>query len=263
MQRYVECKRGDLTLRGMAHIPENTEEKVPALLMIHGFTANKVGFSFQFVKIARELEKKGIAVFRFDFSGSGESDGEFKDVTLSNEIEDGLAIIDYIKSLDYIDESRISVMGMSFGGVVGSMLGGLRKDDIHSLFLSSSATTFVDDIKAGHVQGYKIDDEVRRKGYIDLRGHQVGIGYAEDALKHDIYGVASNFDKNVLLMHIEGDAMVPLDCSKKYLDIYGDKAELVVVPGDSHSYDSVEKIELLEAHMIDFFEKQFGLVAVQ
>ena len=259
MQKYVECKRDGLTLRGMAHIPENLTKKVPAVIMFHGFTASRVGFSFQFVKIARELEKLGIATFRFDLTGSGESDGDFIDVTLTSELEDGKAIIDYVKSLDFIDKSRIGLMGMSFGGLIASMLGGIRKDDIKALYIASPATCAIDDIKLGHVQGRPIDEEAKSKGYVDLNGLKVGLGYAEDCVKYDPYEISKDFDKNVLIMHIEGDPMVPAKCGEKYLDIYKDRAKFIPVKGNSHSYDNIEKVEALKNNMLEFFSNELIL----
>lgn len=256
MQKYVEFKRDNLTLRGMAHIPDNISKKVPAIIMFHGFTASRVGFSFQFVKIARELEKYGIATFRFDLTGSGESDGDFIDVTLTSELEDGKAIIDYVKSLDFIDETRIGLMGMSFGGLIASMLGGIRKDDIKALYIASPATCAIDDIKSGHVQGCPIDEEAKLKGYVDLKGLKVGLGYAEDCVKYNPYEIAKDFDKNVLIMHIEGDPMVPVECAEKYLDIYKDRAKFVPVKGNSHSYDNIEKMELLQNNILEFFSDE-------
>lgn len=259
MQKYVECKSNNLTLRGMVHIPENTCEKVPAVIMFHGFTASRVGFAFQFVTIARELEKHGIATFRFDLAGSGESDGEFEDVTLTSELQDGQAIIDFVRSQDYIDENRVGLMGMSFGGMLASMLGGMRKDDIKALYLASPATCAIDDIKKGHVQGCPINDEAKIKGYVELHANKVGIGYATDCVKYDPYEVSSKFDKNVLLIHIEGDPMVPIKCAEKYLDIYKDRARLVPVKGKSHSYDDLEKLESLQSNMIEFFREELVL----
>lgn len=259
MQKYVEFKRDGLTLRGMAHIPENLSKKVPAVIMFHGFTASRVGFSFQFVQIARELEKIGIATFRFDLTGSGESDGDFIDVTLTSELEDGKAIIDYVKSLDFIDENCIGLMGMSFGGLIASMLGGLRKDDIKALYIASPATGAIDDIKAGHVQGRPIDEKAKLNGYVDLNGLKVGLGYAEDCVKYSPYEVSKNFDKNVLIMHIEGDPMVSVKCAEKYLDIYKDRATFIPVEGTSHSYDSIEKVEALKNNMLEFFSKELIL----
>ena len=98
MQKAVEIESRNLTLRGMLHIPDNAPGKVPVVCIFHGFTGTKVEPHFIFVKLSRRLEKTGIASLRFDFGGSGESDGDFEDMTILTELDDAKAILDYAKS---------------------------------------------------------------------------------------------------------------------------------------------------------------------
>ena len=139
MQKAVELKSQGLTLRGMLHMPDSATHKVPVVVIFHGFTGNKMEPHFIFVKLSRMLEKKGIASVRFDFGGSGESDGYFINMTLSGEIRDAHNILDYVKKLDGIDPERIGLVGLSMGGSVASALAGERKDEINSLCLWAPA----------------------------------------------------------------------------------------------------------------------------
>ncbi len=43
------------------------------------------------VRISRALAERGIAVLRFDFTGLGESDGDFADTNFSSNLEDLVA----------------------------------------------------------------------------------------------------------------------------------------------------------------------------
>ena len=55
-------------------------EKIPMVIMMHGFGGNKGGIDGRktlFDVIADKLEAQGIATIRFDFNGHGESEGEF------------------------------------------------------------------------------------------------------------------------------------------------------------------------------------------
>lgn len=45
--------------------------------MLHGFTGNKTETHFLYTRLARQLATQGIAALRFDFAGSGDSQGEF------------------------------------------------------------------------------------------------------------------------------------------------------------------------------------------
>ncbi|HIE24547.1 MAG TPA: alpha/beta fold hydrolase [Anaerolineales bacterium] len=55
----------------MTHSPD-TDERVPAVLICHGFAGNRVESHFIFVKVARRLANAGFFVLRFDFRGFGE-----------------------------------------------------------------------------------------------------------------------------------------------------------------------------------------------
>ena len=135
MERYVECESRGLTLRGMLHVPDQRPGKVPFVILFHGFCDDRNEINFVHTELSRRLCERGIASVRFDFAGSGDSDGRFEDMTVSSEVEDGLAILDYVKSLDFVDQSRIAIHGLSMGGCVASMVAGLRDADVCALSL--------------------------------------------------------------------------------------------------------------------------------
>ena len=60
------------------------DKQVPVVIICHGFIGSKVGQHRIFVKTARELCRAGFAVLRFDYSGCGESTGEYRDTRLSS-----------------------------------------------------------------------------------------------------------------------------------------------------------------------------------
>ncbi|MBZ4647158.1 MAG: alpha/beta hydrolase [Clostridia bacterium] len=93
MQQAIELRCDGLTLRGMIHIPELGKSKYPFVAIYHGFTGNKMEPQFMFVRLSRELEKAGVGSVRFDFSGSGESDGLFEDMSVSNEIKEAKPVL--------------------------------------------------------------------------------------------------------------------------------------------------------------------------
>ena len=60
------------------------------------------------MSFSRLLARQGIASARFDFLGSGESDGEFQDMTLSGEIADAGAILDWLGRVRGVDRRLIA-----------------------------------------------------------------------------------------------------------------------------------------------------------
>lgn len=111
----------DQRLFGVLHLPIK-ETKPPIVIMAHGFTDDKTGDNRLFVKFGRKAAKAGIAVLRFDFSGSGDSEGDFSEVTLNSEIEDLKSAVEFVYNLPEIDNSRINLIGYSLGGAVSIAL---------------------------------------------------------------------------------------------------------------------------------------------
>ena len=101
MERYVECVSRGLTLRGMLHVPDGREGKLPFVILFHGFCDDRNEINFVHTELSRRLCERGIASVRFDFAGSGESDGRFEDMTVSGEVADGMAILDYVKGMAF------------------------------------------------------------------------------------------------------------------------------------------------------------------
>ena len=196
---------------------------------------DKVEPHFIFVKLSRILAERGIASVRFDFGGSGESDGDFVDMTISKELDGAKAILDYAESLDFVDKNRIGILGLSLGGAVASMLAGDRKEDIQSLCLWAPAGNIreiVMDRKKNEKEDLK---KIIKKGYCDVGGLMLGTDFLKDIENIDIFKKSSNYNKNVLLIHGDNDETIQYSVSKKYMDIYGDRAVLHTVNGADHT----------------------------
>ncbi|MCK5199369.1 MAG: alpha/beta fold hydrolase, partial [Spirochaetales bacterium] len=179
MEKYVELNTDKGILRGMLHIPEVANEtRYPGVILYHGFSGNRMEPGFMFVRFSRLLAKHGIASVRFDFPGSGESDGIFTDMTISGEIDDAGSILDYFRSLDMIDENRIIILGLSMGGSVAGYLAGSRFSDIKGLVLWAPAGEFrlfiekrEKQIESGEISG----------DFMDIGGLLLGQNFVDDA----------------------------------------------------------------------------------
>lgn len=82
------------TLAARLELPAGTPRAYA--LFAHCFTCGKDGFAA--ARIARALTAHGIAVLRFDFTGLGQSDGDFGNTGFSSNIEDLIAAADYLRT---------------------------------------------------------------------------------------------------------------------------------------------------------------------
>jgi len=88
-----------------------TDRPVAHAIFAHCFTCSKNTKAI--AHISRALAGQGIAVLRFDFTGLGESQGDFADTNFSSNVEDLLDAADFLQT--FYGPPRI-LIGHSFGG---------------------------------------------------------------------------------------------------------------------------------------------------
>jgi putative redox protein len=109
MRHKVEFPSNEQMLAGLLETPD---EPIRAyVLFAHCFTCGKDVAAAS--RISRFLVQKGFAVFRFDFTGLGNSDGDFSNTNFSSNTEDLLAAADYLRTHHRAPELLI---GHSLGG---------------------------------------------------------------------------------------------------------------------------------------------------
>ena len=207
--------------------------KCPMVILMHGIFSS--GNIVPIPALARELADNGIASIRFDFGGHWRSEGEMQQMTIGKEIEDALAMWEYAKTLPYVSE--IGLLGHSQGGVVASMTAGIlesRGEKPAGLVLIAPGSVVQDACRNGRFFGAEFNpadppEFVKCFGIMKL-----GREYILSTQELDIYGTAKDYTGPVRLIHGSKDTIVPMSCSERYVEVYGEKAELIVVEGENH-----------------------------
>ena len=122
-QRPFTTELAGQKMRGTVYLADDTnltDKRRPTVVLLHGFTGNRIESGFLYVTLGRELAEVGINAVTFDFRGSGESDGPFDEMLVSDEIDDALRVLEWIGSQPYVDRARLGLLGFSLGGLVGS-----------------------------------------------------------------------------------------------------------------------------------------------
>lgn len=248
MEQPVELtnSRGQV-LRGVLHTPTSeaaaatrTSAGLPFVVLFHGFCDDRDEINFVHVELSRRLAQVGIASARFDFAGSGESDGSFFDMTISGEVADGIDILTWARNLDFVDESRVAIHGLSLGGCVASMVAGTCPNQVRALSMFCPAPDVVYNMQQHKILCGIDASDVREKGYIDVEGLKLGAGFYEDCLTLDPFAVAANYTGPVNTVHGSADTTASCACSERYQQLYGARCTYLVVPGAEHRFKSVE-----------------------
>lgn len=204
--------------------------------------------------LASGLAKEGIASIRFDFNGHGKSEGRMQDMTVEKEIADAIAVWEYVKQLPYVSE--IGFLGHSQGGVIASMTAGKLAaqglDAPKSMVLIAPGAVIKEACQGGRFFNARFDpadppEFIRCWGVMKL-----GRDYLLSTQELDIYGTASAFGGKVCILHGTKDSIVPLWCSERYKEIYGDRAELKLIDGENHTISCRRSRVVNE--VVDFFK---------
>ena len=224
-------------LKALIQKPElKPGEKCPMVIFCHGFNGTMNGPLFDLV--ADTLQAHGIASIRFDFNGHGESEGEFKDMTVPNEIEDAKKVVEYVRDLKYV--SDLAIVGHSQGGVVASMTAGLLSEELgepafKAVALMAPAAVLRDDAIRGNTMG-KTYDPFDPGEYVELWGGlKLGGNYIRTAFSLPIYETAAKYQGPALIIHGNADRVVPYTYGERFHQIWP-KSELVIQEYFDHGF---------------------------
>ena len=124
---------GNRRIFGRLYTPEG-EEKRPAIILCHGYN----GTNEDWIKECEYYAEAGFYAFAFDFCGGfvrSRSSGESTEMTITSEKEDALAVLDYIRGVESVDNENVILFGGSQGGLVAALTAAERADEVKALAL--------------------------------------------------------------------------------------------------------------------------------
>lgn len=219
-----------MALRGSAYLPA-AEGRHPSVLLLHGFTGQRIEAGFIFVRLARALAQRGIAAVTFDFMHSGESDGSFENMLVTGELADALHMLQWTQSQPFADRSRSGVLGFSLGGLVAACVAGRAPQcKAVALIAPTTVTNLCRHATKSSPHG--------EKGRVVIGPHTLHAGFFEDARTLDPVMDATKHRRPTLLVQGTGDQAVPPAVSKEYVDAM----RAADVPLTYHAIDGADHV---------------------
>jgi hypothetical protein len=239
-------------IAGTLHLPEG-EGPWPGVIFCHGFSGDKVESHFIFVETARALERRGIASLRFDFRGSGESDGEFVDMTPGSEIADARRALDVLAEQPETDAARLAVLGLSLGGLVAACAAA-RDGAVSGLVLWSAVADLAEVFEERHESAPE-RKALQRQGYYDYGAHRIGEGFVESVRRVDPLEELASWGGPALLVHGSEDGSVPVEHAGRYERALSGETTVHIIEGADHTYAGVawerEAIEVTRDWLVE------------
>ncbi|MCR5213543.1 MAG: alpha/beta fold hydrolase [Eubacterium sp.] len=228
-KEVVEIESGENTLHGTLYRPE-TDAKTPLIIMCHGY--NGVGDDFR--DEGKLFAANGIATYTLDFCGGSnrsKSSGNTKDMTIFTEKNDLLNAYNYFKTQDYIDDQNIFLFGGSQGGLVTSLATEELGQEVAGMALYFPALCIADNWRETFPDTEKIPDSM------DFWGMELGKEFFLSIHDFYVFDQIGSYPNNVLIIHGDKDAIVPLSYSEKAVEKYAN-ADLIVMEGEGHGFQS-------------------------
>jgi dipeptidyl aminopeptidase/acylaminoacyl peptidase len=229
-----ECRGQQIV--GMLHLPAG-KGRFPAALLLHGFTGTKCETHRMFVKLSRQLAAQGVACLRFDFRGSGDSAGEFEQMTIRSEVADALEALKYLARHKQVNSRRIALIGMSLGGAIAAHVVARESSRIKSLVLWAPVAE-----GAKVLDGLSSPEAVAslvQTGITDYDGNLVGIQFIRQFGEMKPLREVAKAKCPMLIVHGSEDETVPPQHSDLYeraLQSPKRQIKKVVIPGADHTF---------------------------
>ena len=181
--------------------PDDGEVRAWALFA-HGFS---IGKDLKPIRtISKTLVDVGFGMMRFDFTGLGESGGDFSDTNFSSNVEDILAAAQYLRAHR---QAPSILIGHSFGGTAAFMAASdISECKAIATIGSPCDTHHIIHQFAGQIE--EIEEEGEAQVLLAGRPFVIKEQFLKDIADQDIGKAITNLDRALMVFHSPGDRVV-------------------------------------------------------
>lgn len=236
-------------LVGIFHLPKR-KGKFPGVIICHGFNGNKT--QRKFVELGRELAKNDIATFRFDFYGSGDSEGNFEKMTIKQEIEDLNCAIKFLRRQKFIDKNKIGLLGHSLGALIAT-LSASKNSEIKTLVLLAPALN-----QKALIKDWNTSSQIKKwkkLGYNNTDEFRIGIQYLKETENEDFTEAAKIADVPILIIQGTRDNVIKPLYSKQLFRTLNQIKRLKLIKGGDHNLEEYQVRKKLIEKTVNWFKK--------
>lgn len=220
----ITIRHHNRNISGRLYLPQM--DKCPMVILSHGFN----GSGDDFTEYAKVLVENKIGACIFDFCGGSlrsKSNLSTTEMTVFTEKEDLLAVIDFAEKQQNTD--GIFLFGASMGGLVSALCAEECADKIQGMVLLYPALCVADDWNRRFPNVDEIPD-VYNAWEVPL-----GKNFAKTLHGFNVFEHIGNYSGDVVILHGDNDAVVPLKYSEKANEIYTN-SKLQVFSGEGHGF---------------------------
>lgn len=217
--------QGDL-LAARLELPEGTPRAYA--LFAHCFTCSKDYKAV--VRVSRYLAQKGIAVCRFDFTGLGESGGDFVTTNLTSNLGDLLAAAQFLRD-EYNGPSLL--IGHSLGGA--AILAAASQIPEAQAVVTIAAPSDTEHLSSRLLRmAPELAERDEAEVTIAGRAFHVRRQLLQDLESHRMSDYLAKLDRPLLIVHSPQDQTVDIENAERLFAMASQPKSLVAVDGADH-----------------------------
>ncbi|MEM9884615.1 MAG: alpha/beta fold hydrolase [Bacteroidota bacterium] len=194
----------------------------------HCFTCNKNLSAVR--NISRALNQAGIAVLRFDFTGLGESEGDFSDTNFTSNVEDLIEACQYLKQHYQAPEL---IVGHSLGGAAVIC----AAEQVASIKAIASIAAPFAPKHVGHLVASKaVEIEATGEAEVNIGGRSFKVKkqFLEDIVEQSLTEKLRKMRKALLVLHSPQDEIVEIENAAKLYQAAFHPKSFVSLDGADH-----------------------------
>ncbi len=227
IQKITFKNKNGFELSALLEVPLNQQPKAYALFA-HCFTCNK---NFNAVKqVVKALTRDGFAVLSFDFTGLGQSDGDFSDTNFSSNVDDLIAAAEFL-------EEQFKAPKLLVGHSLGGAAVLVASDLISSV---QAVATIGAPSSPNHVQNLfetnlqEIEKAGIAKVSIGGRPFTIKKQFLDDINSAKLAERLSHFKKPLLVLHSPQDSTVSIENAKEIYEFAKHPKSFISLDGADH-----------------------------
>ena len=211
----------------------------PTLVFLPGYASDMDGSKA--VALDAFAGRRGLAMLRFDYSGTGSSEGRFEEGTLKRWLDEAVLMI------DRLTEGPLVVVGSSMGGWIGLHVALRRPERAHALVGIAAAPDFTDwGYSAGQKQELAAQGRIEEPNPYGPEPFVTTRGFWESGERLKLLGEPIPVQCPVRLIHGDADDDVPLDVAMRLLQqLRSADVQLQILKGGGHRLSEPHEIEAI------------------
>ena len=210
----------------------------PTLVFLPGYASDMDGTKA--VALDAFAAKRGLPMLRFDYSGTGSSEGAFEDGTLARWTDEALLM------LDRLTEGSVVLVGSSMGGWVALHLALRRPERVAALLGIAAAPDFTEWGFPDHLKVRLAAGETLRREFPDGGAQVTTSGFWTSGQAMRLLESEIPIDCPVRLIHGDSDEDVPLDIAFRLKDrLHSADVQVTVIKGGGHRLSAPHEIDAI------------------